>query len=91
MKIRPIRRIFVTSRFKRAWAHLTPEEKSLAELREQIFKHNVFDSRLKTHKLKGKLKNLWSFSITYRHRILFEFLNKEAVLLHDIGSHDIYH
>lgn len=90
MKIRPIRRIFVTSRFEHTWSQLTIEEKTLAELREQIFRNNVFDSRLKTHKLKGKLKYLWSFCITYRHRVLFEFLNKDAVFLHDMGSHDIY-
>ena len=34
-----------------------------------IFRQNPFDQRLKTHKLSGKLKDLWSFSLEYDQRI----------------------
>jgi prevent-host-death family protein len=36
---------------------------------------------------KGKLRGLWAFSVTRDIRIIFEFLNGDEVLFHDIGSH----
>ena len=38
------------------------------------FQENPFDPSLKTHKLSGKLKELWSFSIEYNQRVIFEAL-----------------
>jgi len=55
-----------------------------------IFINDPFDARLKTHKLSGKLKELWSFSVTYSQRIVFYFsADKPAkAVFVDIGSHD---
>lgn len=53
-----------------------------------IFSQNPFDPKLRTHKLPGKLKGLWSFSISYDCRVIFRFINDHDVLLIDIGSHD---
>lgn len=54
-----------------------------------VFVHNPFDERLKTHKLTGTLKGLWAFSIDYDCRVVFSFLKKKkAALLIDIGTHD---
>ena len=53
-----------------------------------IFSQNPFDPKLRTHKLTGKLKGLWSFSISYDCRVIFRFINDHDVLLIDIGSHD---
>lgn len=47
-----------------------------------------FAPSLKTHKLSGKLKNLWSFSIDYDERVLFYFTEDEQAVFVDIGSHD---
>ena len=58
--------------------------------REKIFGTDCFDPKLKTHKLSGKLKNQWSFSVNYQYRILFEFLSGDKALFIDIGDHDIY-
>ena len=55
-----------------------------------VFEANFFDNRLQTHKLKGSLKNYWSFSVDYSHRAIFSFLKDGSVLFHDIGSHKIY-
>jgi mRNA-degrading endonuclease YafQ of YafQ-DinJ toxin-antitoxin module len=58
--------------------------------RLELFIENPFESQLKTHKLSGKLKDLWSFSIEYDLRVVFYFTNdkpKKAVLV-DIGKHD---
>jgi mRNA-degrading endonuclease YafQ of YafQ-DinJ toxin-antitoxin module len=53
------------------------------------FIKNPFDPRLRTHKLSGKLKDSWAFSVGRDLRVLFNFEDggKKAVLF-DIGSHD---
>jgi addiction module RelE/StbE family toxin len=63
-------------------------ERTLHQLAE-----NPFHSSLRTHKLKGDLSNVWSCSIDYSYRILFEFVEnpedkEEAILLLNLGSHD---
>ena len=58
--------------------------------RLELFINNPYDSRLKTHKLSGKLKGLSSFSIEYDLRVVFYFTKDKpakAVLV-DIGNHD---
>ncbi len=52
------------------------------------FTINPFDPSLKNHKLSGKLKNLWSFSVDYDERVLFYFTEDEKAVFVDIGSHD---
>jgi len=66
--------------------------KKIDQLKDRllIFKDNPFDPKLKTHKLRGNLKNYWSFSISYSDRILFRFLDNETVFFVDVGNHDIY-
>lgn len=59
-------------------------------LREGWFRENCFDPRLKTHKLKGKHQDLWSFSITIKYRIVFRFVGSEEVYFIDVGDHSIY-
>ena len=59
-------------------------------IRLELFVNDPFDARLKTHKLSGKLKELWSFSIEYNLRVVFYFTKnkpKKAVFV-DIGTHD---
>jgi mRNA-degrading endonuclease YafQ of YafQ-DinJ toxin-antitoxin module len=59
-------------------------------IRLEWFINDPFDSRLKTHKLSGKLKDLWSFSLEYDLRVVFYFTKekpKGAVFV-DIGTHD---
>jgi mRNA-degrading endonuclease YafQ of YafQ-DinJ toxin-antitoxin module len=54
----------------------------------EAFTKNPFSPSLRTHKLSGKLENLWSFTIEYDQRVLFYFIdNKNAVFI-DIGNHD---
>ena len=55
--------------------------------RVELFKNNPFDPKLRTHKLSGKLKDLWSFSIEYDLRVIFAFTEPERVVFVDIGSH----
>ena len=56
----------------------------------EIFISDPFELRLKTHRLSGKLKDLWCFSLDYDLRVVFYFTKhkpKKAVLI-DIGTHD---
>lgn len=52
---------------------------------------DVFDSRLKTHKLTGELAGSWACSAGYDLRVLFSFVQhegEEAILLQTLGTHD---
>jgi len=69
---------------------LPVEIKIAAERQEKIFRKDIFDKRLKTHKLSGVLKNYWAFTIDYKHRIVFSFLDSQTVKFHIIGDHSIY-
>jgi len=62
------------------------------EAREKIalFKDPAHHERLRVHKLKGKLHAFHSFSVTYSHRIVFQFESKERVVFLAIGTHDVY-
>ncbi len=53
-----------------------------------MFEKDPFCQKLRTHKLRGKLKGLWAFSITYDYRIVFSFLSETDALLIDVGTHD---
>jgi len=50
-----------------------------------------FQPRLRTHKLKGELKDSYACSVGYDLRIVFKFVEyeqKQAILLESIGTHD---
>lgn len=79
-----------TSRFIKELKKLNKEKKMLAVQRESYFRKNPFDSRLRTHKLSGRLQGYWAFSLTYSDRVLFRFIRQNDVIFYKIGSHDIY-
>ncbi len=79
-----------SSNFVKQFKKLTPQVQKQAIKAEKLFKKNPFSPKLKTHKLSGRLEGLWAFSINYRDRIVFEFMDKGKILFHKIGSHDIY-
>lgn len=57
----------------------------------ELFMNDPFDNALRTHKLSGKLKNYWSFSIEYDLRVIFYFEDAETAVLVDLGTHtEIY-
>ena len=85
-----IRRILYSSRFERALKALNPDLKDIVDERTGMFRANCFDPRLKTHKLHGKLSEYWSFSLTYSHRVLFQFIDHETAVFIDVGGHAIY-
>ena len=76
--------------FLRQYKKLESDIQQHAESKEQIFRNNPFDMRLKTHKLHGRLSDLWAFSVTNKIRIAFEFEKNQSFTFHTIGDHDIY-
>lgn len=62
------------------------------EVKEKIsiFKEDQNNKFLKTHKLKGKFNGLWSFSVNYKYRIIFVYLDKNTIALLSVGDHDVY-
>jgi addiction module RelE/StbE family toxin len=70
-----------------------PQMRSQVEKVLHLLSEDPFDSSLRTHKLKGDLDGVWSCSVDYDNRILFEFVNnsesgEEDILLLALGSHD---
>lgn len=52
---------------------------------------DVFHPQLKTHKLKGSLKDSWACSAGYDLRIVFEIVrhdDEDKILLQTLGTHD---
>ena len=82
-----------SSSFKRALKRKTkanPKTENEFWLSLQLFVNDPFDPSLKTHKLSGKLRYLWSFTVDHNNRVIFYFTNdnpKRAVLI-DLGTHD---
>lgn len=85
-----IKNVYYSSDFKKSLNKLPGSDKRQAKKKIQLFLKDPFAPPLKTHKLLGKLKNYWSFSVNYRVRILFEFIDEESVGFIDIGTHQIY-
>ena len=85
-----IKIIETTTKFDRSLYRLPFEIQQKVLERKELFKKNPFNPKLRTHKLKGKLKKMWSFSVTYSFRIVFEFIGKDKIIFYDIGDHRIY-
>lgn len=83
--------IIYSPSFKKAYKKLPENLKDAAEEKEDIFRRNPFDKRLRTHALEGRLKGLHSFSIDKKHRIIFEFSDgRNEVVFHAVGNHNVY-
>lgn len=83
--------VFVSPRFKKSFNRLPKTIREKAKEREKVFKNNPFDPRLETHKLGGKYKDFWAFSIDKRYRIMFQFgASINEVTFINAGTHEIY-
>lgn len=62
------------------------------EIKEKLslFAKNPKHPFLKTHKLKGRLKKFYSFSVNYEYRIVFMFESKTSAVMLAVGDHDVY-
>jgi len=85
-----ITNIFYSSKFVQEFKRLPGDIKLLAIKKEKYFKDNPLHPSLRLHSLQGKLKGLWSISLTGGYRIIFERQPNGDILFISIGKHDIY-
>lgn len=83
-------KVLYSPRFRKSFLRLERRIRDVASVKMDIFKADPFDSRLRTHKLKGVFEGYYAFSIDYSHRVIFRFAEDGTVLLHTIGGHEIY-
>lgn len=88
--MKAVKKIQYSTLFERSLRKLSPDLLEEVQKREKLFRGDCFHPKLSTHKLKGKHKDLWSFSITHKHRIVFRFLSGDTVYFIDVGDHSIY-
>jgi mRNA interferase YafQ len=82
--------ILYTPSFLRQFKKLPPELQEDIENAIKRFQKSPGDTVLKLHKLKGKLKGFFSFSVNYNHRIVCEEDQKGIWALLSVGDHAIY-
>jgi len=83
-------KIYHLPKFVRLYKKLPDEIKDLAEKKEKIFRRHPFSPNLKTHKLKGEFDGFWAFSLNYKYRIIFDFVDEDDVRFYLVGDHNIY-
>lgn len=76
-------------KFKKFASQLTETGRRRLKRKLEIFTENIFDKRLRTHKLKGELGAYHAFSIDYSNRIVFRTLDDGGIYFVEIGGHDI--
>ncbi|MFA4819104.1 MAG: hypothetical protein WC621_04640 [Patescibacteria group bacterium] len=64
------------------------QEEALEKI--EFFKNRQNHQVLRAHKLKGNLRGVFSFSVNYRIRIIFQYNTKNEAALLSIGDHDVY-
>lgn len=79
-----------TSKFRKAYKKMPKMVKQKAEEKEKIFQKDPFNSKLDTHKLHGKYKEYWAFTVVGQYRIMFAFCGGKFVDFINIGTHEIY-
>lgn len=72
--------------YKKLDEALQNDVKRTIELLKQDPKHSL----LKSHKLKGKLKGVWSCSVNFSYRIIFEYEKELVITCLAVGDHDVY-
>ena len=83
-------KIFLAPQFEKNYRKLPHHIQLLLQKKEKEFRKNPRSPSLKMHKLSGKLKDFFSFSINYSYRVVFRFMDKENVIFYDVGTHSIY-
>jgi mRNA-degrading endonuclease YafQ of YafQ-DinJ toxin-antitoxin module len=76
-----------SSAFKRRASKLTPEQIGLLAAALRRFARDPRDPILRTHRLRGELKEYWAFSVDRDLRVVFRWEGDEALLVTP-GTHD---
>lgn len=76
--------------FLRSFKKLYPDLQDEVEEVITRLAHRKNHKTLRVHKLTGRLGGCWSCSVNYQYRIIFAYERKDAVVLLDVGDHDVY-
>ncbi len=88
------RQLLRSSAFVRAAKRLLEKQPDLETVFYQaltMLAEDVFNPKLRSHKLKGKLQGSWACSAGYDLRIVFDIIQhdgSETILLLTVGSHE---
>ena len=82
--------ISITPNFQRQFSKQEEDLKEEILEKLELLKDKLNHQTLKVYKLKGKLSGRYSFSVNYRIRIIFNFLDKDEIILLAVGDHDVY-
>lgn len=81
-------RITTTKKFDKQFKKQPRKIQKEFAKRIAMFLVNLNNPILNTHKLSGKLKNLWSFNVSGDIRVVFDMsFGSDIVVLEAIGSH----
>lgn len=80
-------RIRTTKKFDKQFKKQPQKIQKEFAKRIELFLVDVNNFTLNTHKLSGKLKNLWSFNVSGDIRVVFDKAYDDVIILVVIGSH----
>lgn len=89
MKDEGVKKVEYTSKYIRSFKKLPNSVKQKVRQKESILRHNPFNPQLKIHKLHGRFRDYWSYSVDFKYRVIFSFPG-DKILFFDIGPHQIY-
>ena len=88
--MRRVNKIHYTSVYLKSYQKLPKHIQETQNKKEKLFRENVHNPSVKTHKLKGRYKKYYSYSVTRSYRVIFRFIKQNEALFYDIGTHKIY-
>ncbi len=80
--------IVVTEEFEKRYKILPATIQKKAEKQEKLFRQNPFHPSLHTEKLVPRGRQVWSFRIDRKYRIIFRFVEGNKVIFLTVGPHD---
>lgn len=80
-------KIFLHKKFIKEYTKLRQGEKKRFKERRNIFLVDPYNPTLNNHALHGKYAGYRSIDITGDIRVIYKFLDKDAVLFAEIGTH----
>lgn len=82
--------VYYSARFLRQLKKLPKPLQDEVLEKIELFKDKENHQQLKVHGLTGKFETYHSFSVNFAHRIIFDYLSKNEVVLLKVGDHAIY-
>jgi len=83
-------RIFVTANFSRQHSALSKNVQNDVERTILLLSDSGHHREIDVHKLHGRLQGMYSCSVNFKYRIVFEYLEANRVVLNGVGDHDVY-